>query len=60
MCCSPWGHKELDTTERLNNGSNACLSPEALLCLLHFPDTVLGTETFPWLKFIDQDGWHQA
>ena len=18
MCCSPWGHKELDTTERLN------------------------------------------
>ena len=18
-CCSPWGHKELDTTERLNN-----------------------------------------
>ena len=20
-CCSPWGHKELDTTERLNNNS---------------------------------------
>ena len=19
MCCSPWGHKELDMTERLNN-----------------------------------------
>ena len=19
MCCSSWGHKELDTTERLNN-----------------------------------------
>ena len=19
MCCSPWGHKELDTTERLNS-----------------------------------------
>ena len=19
MCCSPWGHKEQDTTERLNN-----------------------------------------
>ena len=18
-CCSPWGHKELDTTERMNN-----------------------------------------
>ena len=21
-CCSPWAHKELDTTERLNNSSN--------------------------------------
>ena len=21
-CCSPWGHKELDTTEGLNNNSN--------------------------------------
>ena len=21
-CCSPWGHKELDTTERLNNNSS--------------------------------------
>ena len=20
-CCSPWGHKELDTTEQLNNDS---------------------------------------
>ena len=20
-CCSPWGHKESDTTERLNNNS---------------------------------------
>ena len=20
-CCSPWGHKELDTTERLNNNN---------------------------------------
>ena len=24
-CCSPWGHKELDTTERLNNNSYATL-----------------------------------
>ena len=22
MCCSPWGHKELDTTERLKNNNN--------------------------------------
>ena len=21
-CCSPWGGKELDTTEQLNNGNN--------------------------------------
>ena len=21
-CCSPWGHKELGTTERLNNNNN--------------------------------------
>ena len=21
VCCSPWGHKESDTTERLNNNS---------------------------------------
>ena len=22
VCCSPWGHKELDTTERLNNNNS--------------------------------------
>ena len=22
VCCSPWGHKELDRTERLKNSSN--------------------------------------
>ena len=22
MCCSPWGHKELDTTERLDKDNN--------------------------------------
>ena len=21
-CCSPWGHKELDTTQRLNNNNS--------------------------------------
>ena len=24
VCCSPWGHKELDTTQQLNN--NPCLN----------------------------------
>ena len=22
-CCSPWGHKELDMTERLNSNNNS-------------------------------------
>ena len=24
-CCSPWGHKELDMTQGLNNNSNTAL-----------------------------------
>ena len=27
-CCSPWGHKELDTTERLNHNPWARLYPQ--------------------------------
>ena len=31
MCCSPWGQKELDTTERLNNkGEDVAVSGTAL------------------------------
>ena len=26
VCCGPWGHKKLDTTERLNNNNNPLLS----------------------------------
>ena len=26
-CCSPWGHKESDTTERLNNNEQITLQP---------------------------------
>ena len=26
VCCSPWGHKESDTTERLNNNIQICFS----------------------------------
>ena len=29
-CCSPWGHKELDTTERLNKRS--LMSSHHLVC----------------------------
>ena len=28
VCCSPWGHKESDKTERLNNTNNICENPE--------------------------------
>ena len=27
-CCSLWGHKESDTTERLNKNDNMCLEKE--------------------------------
>ena len=25
VCCSPWGHKESDVTERLNNNKLPCI-----------------------------------
>ena len=25
VCCSPWGHRELDTAERLNNNTYICV-----------------------------------
>ena len=28
-CCGPWGHKELDTTEHLNNNNNTQLKAES-------------------------------
>ena len=30
VCCSPWGHKEFNMTEQLNN--NSCMSAGSLLC----------------------------
>ena len=32
VCCSPWGHKESDTTERLNNNKFIYLTDAALSC----------------------------
>ena len=29
-CCSPWGHKELDTTEQLNNDNNSMYMSEEI------------------------------
>ena len=36
VCCSPWGCKELDVTERLNNNNKTGLKPRILLgCCKH-------------------------
>ena len=35
MCCSPWDHKGLDMTERLNNNRNHTLCPELGKCPKH-------------------------
>ena len=42
-CCSPWGHKELDTTELLKNNNGPVASP------LHASETsvVIQDITFP-------------
>ena len=36
-CCSPWGHKESDTTERLNNNSVWTVTPLPHLFLISIP-----------------------
>ena len=36
VCCSPWGHKELDTAERLNNKN----SIEAFQVRFHYVSTL--------------------
>ena len=33
-CCSPWGRKELDITEQLNNSSDGCEVRKNYLLLL--------------------------
>ena len=49
VCCNPWGHKELDMTEQLNNNNSnnrylnpqhKCKGPVAeayLMCFKYFP-----------------------
>ena len=32
-CCSPWGYRESDTTERLSNNSYTFCSPNSALAL---------------------------
>ena len=38
-CCSPWGHKELDTNEQLNN--------------MHFSSVVFSSKFEFWRKYPD-------
>ena len=33
-CCNPWGHKELDTTEQLNNNNGVLNAPFLYLCII--------------------------
>ena len=33
-CCSPWGHKELDMTEQLNNNKQIALATTDILMIL--------------------------
>ena len=33
-CCSPWGHKESDTTEQLNNNSEGIEARHSILWLI--------------------------
>ena len=43
MCCSPWGRKELNTTERLNNNKQlqqtSCDFKKYLLVIVLYPPT---------------------
>ena len=32
VCCSPWGHKESDTTKQLNNNIRYKISYKDILC----------------------------
>ena len=36
MCCSPWGHKEPDTTEQLNNNKGEPVSFKLINQIMNF------------------------
>ena len=36
-CCSPWGHKEMDTTEQLNNNKKSLLTAKTNKVYLSIP-----------------------
>ena len=56
MCCSPWSHKESDTTGQVNNNSltvtkQATLSPDTME---HSENTV-HCQTHPHLQSVPED-----
>jgi len=63
-CCSPWGHKEVDTTGRLNNKNNiycihlyacerSCFSPKGLFAIL----LSIALQAPPSTRFSRQEYW---
>ena len=50
VCCSPWGHKESDTTQRLNDKNNRHLGVERLRKIVKFANNLLKVQAsvFSW------------
>ena len=46
-CCSPWGHKESDTTDQLNNNHNVHLSSKKPHKKCTFPQVALKSSWLP-------------
>ena len=54
VCCSPWGHKESDTTERLNNNKFILVQTLKFYSLNKFQlyNAALSTVTMLYIRYI--------
>ena len=43
VCCSPWGHKESDTTQQLNNNKGTAAAAKSLQSCLTLCDPIDGS-----------------
>ena len=50
MCCSPWGHKELDTTEQLNNNIKYAITLHLKITFFYFKILLKNTNHHPSLQ----------
>ena len=54
VCCSPWGRKDLDTTERLNNGflllGSVVKNQAVSAAVTGHTDSIPGSGTIPWRR----------